>query len=180
MNLPNLPLAAPQRGNQPGTWAHHTIKTRFPNIARRILVENRFSQEIESRVLKLLGQIPETPIRLLSDPGAEDQDAWNGHIQPFEGDDWHQPPWWFTEHYFYRRILEATRYFQGGSGGGVDPFGYQKRRGLEVSQDAIQHLSAWLEGMPSSPQVSIVERLLQLDLWGNQADLSMWRCLQIQ
>ena len=44
--------------------------------------------------------------------GAPDLDAWKNYVNPYLGQNWYQPPWFFTEHYFYRRILEATGYFQ--------------------------------------------------------------------
>lgn len=171
IHIPN-----PQRGNQPGTWAYHTISQRFPAIGSRILLENNFSSEIEERLKRLIADIPEAAIRPIIDPRAPDLEAWQIYVEPYLGQNWYQPPWFFTEHYFYRRILEATHFFQTGEGGGMDPFSYQKRKGLEVSSDAThrltERLSNWVEAGEDPGQ--ILERLIYLDLWGNQADLSMW------
>jgi hypothetical protein len=172
---PRIRVAPPQHGNEPGTWAFKTVSTRFPKTARRIFKENDFSDEIEARLRALIADIPHAAIRPIEDPGAPDNPAWSEFVTPYLGQNWHQPPWFFTEHYFYRRILEATRFFQPGDGGGVDPFLYQKRKGLEISRDSIRTLSsrvnAWLEGEPDQ---RVIENLLYLDLWGNQADLSLW------
>ncbi len=168
--------APAQVGDQPGTWAYQTISKRFPRIASRVIEENAYSHYIQGQIRDLIAEIPMASIRLLDDPGASDLAAWQAYIQPYLGCNWYQPPWWFTEHYFYRRILEATGYFQDGEGRGVDPFDYQKRRGLEVSEAGIHNLCTWLESLETTSLDSsgVIERLLQLDLWGNQADLSLW------
>jgi len=173
---PAISIPSPHYGAEPGTWAHKTVSTRFSNTALRILEENELSSLIQDRVRRLVFEIPNSPIRQIEDPGAPDLEYWDGYTAPYLGQDWYRPPWWFTEHYFYRRILEATRYFQDGDGGGADPFHYQKRKGVEVSRDAIRQLGArienWLADNPRAPMV--IENLLYLDLWGNQADLSLW------
>jgi uncharacterized protein with ATP-grasp and redox domains len=96
---------------------------------------------------------------------------------------WLEPRWFFTEHYFYRRILEALGYFHAPTTGSPartasrsDPFALQKRRGLDVAQAAIRDLVARLTSWTQHPDADrdTLFRLLHLDLWGNQADLSMW------
>jgi len=175
-NQPKLTIAPPQRGDEPGTWAYRTVSTRFANTAQRILIENRFSKSIKKRIKALIADIPDAPIRSIDDPQAPDMDAWKGYVEPYLGLNWHQPPWFFTEHYFYRRILEATRYFRTGDGSSVDPFGYQKRKGLELSRNSIhplmERVNSWLKD--GSHRSEEIENLMYLDLWGNQADLSLW------
>jgi len=173
---PRIPIARSQHGDQPGTWAYKTIAERFARTARRIFAENDFSAAIVSRLQALIDDIPEAEIRSIQDPGAPDSAAWAQYTAPYLGQSWHQPPWWFTEHYFYRRILEASRYYQKGDGSRVDPFWYQKKMGLDVSRDAIRQLTDLTHpGLPDGPlQVKWLETLLYLDLWGNQADLSLW------
>jgi hypothetical protein len=173
---PRLPIPAPQTGDKPGSWAYKTVSTRFPATARRIFGENNYSEAIAARLHALIAEIPHAPIRAIEDPGSPDLADWGTYVAPYLGKTWHQPPWFFTENYFYRRILEATRYFQPGDGGGLDPFHYQKQMGLQVARDSIHHLvgrvSHWLAGKPVDPQAIV--SLLYLDLWGNQADLSLW------
>jgi len=172
---PCIPLADPQYGNKPNTWANKTIATRFPNTARKVLAENEFSPEIQDRIQALIADIPAAGLRPIVDPGAPDLDAWNHCLQPYLGQNWFQPPWFFTEHYFYRRILEAIGYFQSGEGGGADPFIYQKRKGLEVTRPAIRQ---WVERstclLADASTAQNITNRLYLDLWGNQADLSLW------
>jgi uncharacterized protein with ATP-grasp and redox domains len=172
--LPQIP--PPQCGDEPGTWAHKTISSRFPKTVQRILVENNFPEAIQARLRELIAEIPHALIRPIDDPRAPDLHAWHEYVNLYRDRNWYQPPWFFTEHYFYRRIIEATRYFQSGDGGSVDPFNYQKRMGLEVSQESINelmtHITCMLEN--KAPDPTSIVKLLYLDLWGNQADLSLW------
>ncbi len=173
---PRLPIAAPQLGSEPNTWANKTILTRFPNTTRKLLDENDFSAEIQTRIHELIRDIHQGKIRPIDDPSAPDFAAWQGYTDPYQGQTWFQPPWFFTEHYFYRRILEATRYFQSGDGAGYDPFTHQKQLGLEVSLTAINDLMARiaLASETETRTPTTITKLLYLDLWGNQADLSLW------
>ena len=167
---------APLCGDIPGTWAHKTISYRFPRIAQRVIEENAYSDQINLRINQLIGDIPNNPIRLIDDPGAIDIEDWKAYVLPHVGSNWFNPPWWFTEHYFYRRILEATSYFHSGDGGGLDPFRYQKLLGLKVNRSSIHEMCHLVMDFISNnlDQETAFFRLLTFDLWGNQADLSLW------
>ena len=188
---PSLPLPEPLRGSEIGTFTHHSIVNRLPEIGRRMLAENNFSTLVESRVAVLLDGIPEERIRHLSDDMAPDAAAWSSYIEPYKGHNWLQVPWFFAETYFYRRIMEATGYFvkgfaQGfapgnapgseGSGRGIDPFSYQKDEGLATSSEAIKAMSDRVEAMIATSALDgqMLADLLRIDLWSNQADLSLW------
>jgi len=173
---PKINIANPQRGDEPGTWAHKTISIRFKRIALNIVKENNFSTKIISRLQELVVDIPNGVIRHLDDLGAPDISEWQEYLSPYLGFDWFEPPWFFTEHYFYRRILEATQYFQPGYEFGKDPFHYQKHLGLELSKIPTLKLVKLVSSWTSREWVStnIIANLLYLDLWGNQADLSLW------
>ena len=172
---PPLPLPAPLRGAEDGSFAHQTVVERLPRIAERVLEENDFPPGVTARLQSLLDEIPEANIRLLRDSTAPDTIQWSEYVAPHLEHDWLQVPWFFAETYFYRRILEATGYFSVGSGQRVDPFLPHKRQSMEASQEAFRHLArrlrtwrkdGWVEGA--------LERLLDVALWGNQGDLSMW------
>ncbi len=173
--LPRLPIPEPLRGKEPGTWAHFTITVRLPEIARRTLAENDFPPEAAARLEALIQEIPQGPIRPLQDPGAPDQADWDAYVAPVAGQDWLEVPWFFAETYFYRRILEATGYFQPGPGQGVDPYRQQKRLGLESTRKAVHGLSRLLRGwLAEGWHPERFQQLLHMDLWGNRADLSLW------
>ncbi|HZD58179.1 MAG TPA: damage-control phosphatase ARMT1 family protein [Anaerolineales bacterium] len=173
---PKRPIPEPLRGSEIGTFAHNTVAVRIPNIGRRILAENDFSPEIMARLQALIGDIPYGRICPLRDPTAPDSGDWARYVEPYVDQNWLQVPWFFAETYFYRRVLETTGYFRPGAGHGVDPYGRQKREGLESSQEAIlavaAHVNALLSRDESKPED--LSRLLKMNLWGNQADLSLW------
>jgi len=79
-------------------------------------------------------------------------------------------PWYWAEAYFYRRLLEATRYFQPGPWLGVDPFSPKKATDL-VPEAAPQAIVTLLRSLPDDPAARF-EMLLHASLWGNRLDLS--------
>jgi uncharacterized protein with ATP-grasp and redox domains len=174
-NYPSLPIPEPLRGSDAGTFTERTVKLRMPDISRRTLEENNFPAEIAARLQALVGEMPEGQIRPILDPGAPDEQAWAGYLAPFLGQNWLESPWFFAEHYFYRRVVEATGYFQPGDWQGRDPYENQKRSGLLSSRTAIRALVQNLNrAIKDGWKQGSFLRLLNADLWGNQADLSMW------
>ena len=171
---PALPIPDPICSDVPGTWAYSTTTSRMPEIARRTLVENDYSPQIVARVNDLIDAIPSTPIRMLRQE-APDAALWAKAIAPYLGQDWREPPWFFVETYFYRRLLEATGYYEAGEGEGLDPFAYQKRKGLMTTRPMInaisERLAIWVE---QGWQERNLAALVAIDLWGNRADLSLW------
>ena len=162
----------PLFGSEPNTWAHSTVVDRLPKTVLRVIEENKFSAPIEDDLRTLADEIPYGLIRPLEDFSALDTKDWEGYIAPRLGKNWLEVPWFFAEHYLYRRIMEAVRYFKIRQ----DPFIRQKRRGLSVSQEAVKSLAgkvnAWLED-DAATERQIIE-MLTINLWGNQADLSLW------
>ncbi len=173
--MPESPLPDPLRALEVGTFTHHSVVNRLPEIARRVLDENSLAPETVAKIEGLAEGIPLDPIRPLQTPGAPDAGAWRGYVTPFEGQTWLQVPWFFAETYFYRRILEATGYFAPGEGWGTDPFQLQKSRGLERIQSLMDLSQPELSGSnKGTEQTNWLEQALEGALWGNQADLSLW------
>jgi hypothetical protein len=141
---PNLPLPEPLRGLEPNSFAHNTVVERLPNILRRVVTDNDFPRPTVRQLESLLAEIPSAQIRPLNDSEAPDESDWARYIEPYLDLNWLQLPWFLAETYFYRRILAATGYFKSGAGHGVDPFTYEKQRGLEVHHDEIATLGAQL------------------------------------
>ncbi len=162
----------PIYSTEPGSWAHSTVSERLPEIARRIITENQFGKAAERRLQQLIEQIGSGTIRALKDQGAPDQEDWEGYAAPYLAQGWLEVPWFFAEHYFYRRVMEAVDYFQKG----LDPFAYQKQQGLVASQQDTAALALFQSRALQENQAqeeSLVEGLY-FSLWGNQADLSLW------
>jgi uncharacterized protein with ATP-grasp and redox domains len=168
-------LPEPLRGMDLDSFAERTVKIRMPDIARRTLLENDFPAQIVDKLNALIDEIPDGLIRPIQDPGAPDMLDWETYTAPYVRQNWLEVPWFFGENYFYRRILEATGYFQPGPWRGRDPYAQQKQSGLETSQQATQALIQNLErALEAGWERRSFLRLLNADVWGNQADLSLW------
>ena len=166
--------------SEAGSFAHLTLTKRMPAIVQRVIDENDFPPSIVENLETLIQELPYGIVRVLNDEGP-DVPTWSRYLKPFVGKRWIEIPWLFAEVYFYRRIVEATHYFLQGSFQGVDPYEYQKSRGLETAMDSIQELSArvnaWSDTQPhrdSTLDRTSLIALLYFALWGNRADLSLW------
>ena len=161
---PTPALPPPLTGASPASFAHYTITTRFPAIARRVAHSQEWPPYIVDALEDLAASIPNERLEPLP-AQASDRTEWERFLSPFSGADWLTPPWLIVEFYFYRRLLEATRYFDPNSVTfGRDPFLPDKTRALEQGITALRMPADWGE---------INQRLLAA-LWGNQIDLSMW------
>jgi len=162
----------PIYSTEPGSWAHSTVSKRLPEIARRIMDENQFGESVQNNLLELIEEISSGSIRMLEDHQSPDRDDWEDYTQPYLGRNWLEVPWFFAEHYFYRRVMEAVDYFQLG----LDPFAYQKRQGLETTHQDTAALAAFLtEAINGSGHLEKnLKEGFYFSLWGNQADLSLW------
>lgn len=173
--LPIPPLPEPMTGVDTGSWAHDTITRRWPDIGRKILADNRFPRAVTDSLDALIREIPRAPIRAIEDPGATDIDAWREYVSRNAKPNWLEPPWFFGEHYFYRRVMAIIGHFQQGAGAGIDPFAREKRRGLEACREATRDLATRLAGRTDrGGDGGTLLRMIYMDLWGNQADLSLW------
>ncbi len=168
--MPHLPIPPLLRGTEPGSFAEDTIVRRLPATALRVISENSFDGPTNQRLRDLAGDLPRGRIRPLLDMQAPDWSSWQTAMQPFQGQTWLELPVFAAEMYFYRRILEATGYFQPGPGCGVDPFRLQKTLGLAQAGPAITQ--ALPQGLTATGEM--LRRLIYLSLWANQADLSLW------
>lgn len=166
-----MPIPQPLRGADPSDFTYDSIARRLVEIAERVLAENEFAPGIVAEIENLIHEIPDGAIRLLSDT----QD-WNGYIEPYLQNNWLDAPWFFVETYFYRRVLEATGYFHSEAGRKIDPFAHQKLQALASRSGPLRELSNRVSDMlewGDQRQESLAD-LLAANLWGNQADLSMW------
>lgn len=170
-------LPPPLRGSDPDSFAHRTVTERWPRIAHQMLANNDFSTSVEDRIRHLIDEIPEGPIRPIDDPQAPDSRLWERYVEAYEGRSWLTVPWLFGEHYFYRRLVAATGYLSPGLRRGVDPFRTPKQESLDDSRPAIRKLIDRTAETPAerSEILRWTERLILTALWGNQADLSLFR-----
>ena len=160
----------PIYSDQPGTWANSTVVIRWPETARKVLDTNEYSARIRNKLNLLIDDIPNQPIRHLDDKESPDWKEWSSYIDPWVGKNWLEVPWFFGEHYFYRRIIEAVDYFNTGQ----DPFGKEKQLGLKESEEEIESLVLYLDQLNKDQGDEVLREVLLSALWGNQADLSLW------
>lgn len=174
--LDGVSLPEPLKAAEIGTFTHYSVVERLPNIVQRTIDENSFPPHVEERLRALAESIPRGQIRHLIDRRAPDALDWQRYIEEHDGQTWLDVPWFFAETYFYRRMLEATGYFEMGAMQSIDPFEYQKRRGLETARAELAQFAAklvdWEETIGWNPET--FTRLLTISLWGNQSDLSLW------
>ncbi|AFZ57845.1 protein-glutamate O-methyltransferase family protein [Anabaena cylindrica FACHB-243] len=182
--IPNLPLPASLIGADAGSFTEYTVTQRMPDIARRVIIENKFPTEINQGLEKLAAELPSGYLQSLIDDTGVDFNDWNKYIEPYKGQRWVDIPWFVAETYFYRLILNITNYFQPGEWQSVDPFGLQKIQGLETSIDSIISLCTqtqeWLNAsqQEDKPSKSSLIALLYFALWGNRVDLSLWSAFE--
>jgi len=177
---PILPLPEPLRGSDPDSFPQRTITTRLPSIAQRTLDETDWPETARSRLRALIDEMPHGSLRPLEDDGGPDIAGWQGYISPYLGQTWLQPPWFVVETYFFRRILEAIGYYKAGPGRGVDPYAPQKRQELTGVYAGMRGLCTQLETFNQTSSgnrqqsIETLVQMLHVNIWGNQADLSMW------
>jgi uncharacterized protein with ATP-grasp and redox domains len=155
--------------SDPGSFAHNTLKVRVPAILREAIELNDFPSSIAGSLETLHDELVRGRIRGLQEEAA-DRAFWDEVSEPYIGRTWLDVPWYWAEAFFYRRILEATRYFQPGPWQGYDPFAPKKR--TEWAPDAAPATAdAFLRGQPEVAEIRF-ERALHASLWGNRTDLS--------
>ncbi|HEY9803600.1 MAG TPA: damage-control phosphatase ARMT1 family protein [Leptolyngbyaceae cyanobacterium] len=182
--MPKLPLPPALVGSESGTFTQYTVTQRMPAIARRVIVENNFSPEINSRLESLATELPLGYLLPLENDNSKDFHAWNNYLQTYNGQRWLDVPWFFAETYFYRLILEITHYFRPGRWQGIDPFQLQKSQGLEASLDSIillcSQVNKWVDDWQTEEEINqtALIKLLYFALWGNRVDLSLWSAFE--
>jgi uncharacterized protein with ATP-grasp and redox domains len=162
---------------EPNSFALYTIRERLPAILQQAIADSSFL--LPSDIIKLetlAREIPEGRIRPIQPGNGGDETAWAEYVTPFDGKLWAAIPFYFAEAYFYRRILEAIRYFWADPPYHRDPFVQQKFLSLETARVAIRAIAPATPPTPQPPHQlhDPLIRLLFLALWGNRVDLSLW------
>lgn len=164
----DIDLPLPLMTSEPGSFARLTIVERKPQILRQVVEDNDYPPEI-LQALETFGQeIAGRPVGLLEGQSS-DVAFWNRTLAAYRGKTWLQMPWYLAESFFYRRLLEAVRYFEPGPWKGHDPFGRQKRRQERI---AVEWLAENGRSLAVLEPKEGFEALLHSCLWGNRADLS--------
>ncbi|MGD1873445.1 MAG: damage-control phosphatase ARMT1 family protein [Mastigocoleus sp.] len=186
---PKLPIPSPLIGAESGSFTEFTVTQRMPKIARKLIDENKFTDDINQKLSNLADSLGDGYLPIMMIDEGVDYADWEQYLEPFRGKRWLDIPWFFAETYFYRLILNITGYFYSGEFKGVDPFGLQKQQGLETSLDSVNSLCLQLNNLLTQNQKdnsgnisnSISDAIavfIYFSLWGNRVDLSLWSELE--
>ncbi len=158
------------RTSEPGSFAQRTFQTRIPRIVSDVIATNPdYAPEIVAALESLRAEIISGTVQPLHQ-ATDDAAMWNASARAHLGKTWLDVPWFWAETFFYRRILEAVRYFQPGATYGRDPFAPVKRAELKPDR-APRTLAAALEKMPAETETAF-PAFVHACLWGNRTDLS--------
>ena len=157
----------PLSTGEPGSFARYTFERRMPIMIDDTLAGNDFPAGIVDALRAFKAEVAGGVIRPLGDD-APDVERWRAEGASLYGRPWLDAPWYAAEAFFFRRLLEAARYFQPGPWQGVDPFGSQKRR--ELASDAMRQILG--EEAADGSDEARFGSLLRACLAGNRADLS--------
>ncbi|MDH7484740.1 MAG: damage-control phosphatase ARMT1 family protein [Anaerolineae bacterium] len=166
--------------SDPGSFARFTIQERKPQIIGQAIEDNEYPPEIVQALEALREEL--TSLSLWERAGVRasrpvqplreqtpDAGFWNRERARYKGRTWLDIPWYFAEAFFYRRLLEAVRYFQPGPWQGHDPFGRRKR---EQAERAVGELAASWSQLAALEPAAAFRLLLHSCLWANRDDLS--------
>jgi uncharacterized protein with ATP-grasp and redox domains len=157
------------RTSEPGSFAHDTVAVRLPRIVHETIELNAFPPDVLRALHGLGTELTGGQICGLAED-TPDRHFWNNISRDYIGRSWLDVPWYWAEAFFYRRMLEATRYFQPGPMHHVDP--YRAAKLTELAPEAAPRTAAvTLRDLPADVSKRF-EVLLYLSLWGNRVDLS--------
>ncbi len=167
---------APIRTDGSNEFAYFTMRVRMPNVLQEVIETNPdypqlVRQELEylsyelqtSAEIPMLDLFPTPPIDFY-----EWAIAYNNRLSPDNPllrPHWLETDWFFAETFFYRHIIQITRWWETRR----DPFFYSKEKELR-SQTLWDLLDAAL-----ALEGGVIDRLptlLKYALWGNRIDLS--------
>lgn len=154
--------------SEKGSFARKTIKERKPVIIDRILSHFDYTQKIRDELQDLKSELAQGIVQPLKEE-TSDRAIWDEDIFPWLGKTWLELPWFLAETYFYRRVLEAVRYFHPGPWMGKDP--YQRLKEEEISQ-SLAIFSEVYQDMLSGTSLNDFQQVCYRALWGNRGDLS--------
>lgn len=162
-------LPPPLLTSEPGSFAHNTLAVRLPRIVLDTIESNDFPAPVVTAMRDLHAELTSGRIRGLTED-TPDREFWNEVSRNHIGRSWLEAPWYWAETFFYRRILEATRYFHPGPTRLMDP--YRAVKITELAPDVAPGIAAaTLRGLPADVGKRL-ETLLYSSLWGNRVDLS--------
>jgi Damage-control phosphatase ARMT1-like domain len=154
--------------NDPNGFAWGVWHDRTPKLVTRVRDAHPYGPQQRRALEALLQEIASGVMEPLG-PHTHDHQTWASWGAKYFGKPWLEAPFLWSESYFYRRLLDAVRFFEPGPWRWLDPFEFLKTAELRdptlepdlVALDDLQQLSAADQG----------RAILLASLWGNRADL---------
>jgi|GEM_PF-2598137 len=153
------------------SFAGKTLRKRLPAILKSVIKKNRFNNETKRKLRNFLSQIPYAFINEFEFKNVEEENYWEGLFEQYKYSSWIDLPFYVAEALFYRQILDYTNWYENN----IDPFQNHKLESLKTqskSIDTLLNFTASILTKKYNEQELI--RLLKKNLWGNQADLSLF------
>lgn len=155
--------------DRPGSFSRSVFQERHPVLIANLLDDFPYPPRIRARLEALLAESRDGTVPAAVPPGPN-APFWETQIAECAGRPWSSLPFLWAESYFYRRLLEATEYFEPDSPWcGVDLFAPQKHAQLD-GPEILADLDAYTALAEREPDERR-QALLHAALWGNQADL---------
>lgn len=157
----------PIRTDGSNRFARDSIAVRYPSIIDETI---HGGSDLPSAAVRELARLRDelttgAPLRLF-EPPAPDYDVWVQRFARYARDAWLDTEWFFGDHLFYRRILQAVRWWETGT----DPYAMAKE--AEYLSPRLAELMREVGGFSQSDPSDRLSVLLLHSLWGNRVDLS--------
>ncbi len=149
-------------------FASDVFAKRHPALIERLAGAWPFGPEQRQALSELAEENVQGVIRPLPDSAA-DAGLWRDWGSGLYGRPWAEVPFLWAESFFYRRVLQATGYFEPGPWRGVDPFAPFKQ--AELAGEVVSAEIAALDDLARLADDELGQALLLSSLWGNRADL---------
>ena len=196
---PKLSIPPAICSDVPGTWAYDTMSRRVnEEILQRTYEDN--AEQFESKEFEgikrkfnaLRDELKKSSKLTMLDELSKDAAStperireykeWETLLEPFisKGDTWLSAPWMVTEFYVYRKLIQATGYWDKDNTVGYqwDPFYKQKHAGLVSSVGSAEPMLGKVlslgDGKSDSYNHDAIAVVANIALWGNKMDLSLW------
>lgn len=105
------------------SFARETMSSRIPSIAKNVLEhhQHRFTSDQVEQLTELYhAMVNDQAIQRISD-AQDDSQMWLSELDKYKGYTWLKMPWFLSESYFFRLLLEFSGYFSTG----FDPFSHK-------------------------------------------------------
>ncbi|MEV5378236.1 damage-control phosphatase ARMT1 family protein [Streptomyces nondiastaticus] len=158
----------PQIISSESPFAGDVFVKRHPALIERLIAVWPFAPGQRRALSELVEENVQGVIRPLPDSAA-DAGLWRDWGSGLYGQPWTSVPFLWAESFFYRRLLEATGYFEPGPWRGVDPFAPFKQ--AELAGEVVSAEIAALDDVAALADDERGQALLLSSLWGNRADL---------